>query len=73
MHLSQSMPNLKLKKLRIQLDSKKVKSEILILEEEIEEMYLKYEYMDCPMKVGWWNFLELYQKFWKQHVQLSIY
>ena len=52
MHLSQSMPNLKLKKLRIQLDSKKVKSEILILEEEIEEMYLKYEYMDCPMKVG---------------------
>ena len=36
----------------IRLEDKKVKSETLTLEEEIEEMLLEYEYMDCPIKTG---------------------
>ena len=36
----------------IRLDDKKVKSETLALEKEIEGMLLKYEYMDCPIKTG---------------------
>ena len=51
-HLSQSMPNLKFKKLMIRLDDKKVKSETLALEEEIEGMLLEYKYMDRPIKTG---------------------
>ena len=51
-HLFQSMPNLKFKKPMIQLDDKKVKSETLALEEEIEGMFLEYEYMDRPIKTG---------------------
>ena len=46
------MPNLKIKKSMIQLDDKKVKSETLALEEEIEGMLLEYEYMDRPIKTG---------------------
>ena len=36
----------------IRLDDKKVKSETLALEEEIEGMLLEYEYMDRPIKTG---------------------
>ena len=46
----------------IQLDDKKVKSETLALEQEIEEMLLEYEYMDRPIKTGQQNFIELHQK-----------
>ena len=60
MHLSRSMPNLKFKKLMIQLDDKKVKSETLALEEEIERMLLEYKYMDRPIKTGRRNFIELH-------------
>ena len=56
------MPNLKFKKSMIRLDDKKVKSETLALEEEIEVMFLEYEYMDCPIKTGQQNFIELQQK-----------
>ena len=52
MHFSRSMPNLKIKKLMIRLDDKKVKSETLALEEEIEGMLLEYKYMDRPIKTG---------------------
>ena len=53
----------KFKKSMIRLDNKKVKSETLTLEEEIEGMLLEYEYMDRPIKTGRQNFIELYQKF----------
>ena len=56
------MPNLKFKKSRIRLDDKKVKFKTLALEEEIEGMFLKYKYMDRPIKTGQQNFIELYQK-----------
>ena len=36
----------------IQLDDKKVKLETLALEEEIEGMFLKYEYINHPIKTG---------------------
>ena len=44
----------------IRLDDKKVKLETLALEEEIEGMLLKYEYMDFPIKTGRRNFIELH-------------
>ena len=46
----------------IQLDDKKVKSETLALEEEIEGMLFEYGYMDCPIKTGQQNFIELHRK-----------
>ena len=46
----------------IQLDDEKVKSETLALEEEIEGMLLEYKYMDCPIKTGRQNSIELHQK-----------
>ena len=46
----------------IRLDDKKVKSETLALEEEIEEMLLEYKYMDRPIKTGQRNFIELHRK-----------
>ena len=46
----------------IQLNDKKVKSEILALEEEIKGMLLEYKYMDHPIKTGRQNFIELHQK-----------
>ena len=46
----------------IRLDDKKVKSETLALEEEIEGMLLEYKYMDRPIKTGQQNFIELHRK-----------
>ena len=46
------MPNLKFKKLMIQLDDKEVKLKTLALEEEIKGMLLEYDYMDHPIKMG---------------------
>ena len=50
MQLSQSMPNLKAKGSRIQLNERTHKHQIRQLEEELEGMILEYEYMDNPIK-----------------------
>ena len=64
MQLSQSTPNLWTKTSRIWLDNKEVKQTISSLEEELEGMFAKYEYMDKPIKMQQWNILEIYQKLW---------
>ena len=50
MQLSQSMPNLKTKISRNRLDDNEVKQKMLMLEEELDGMFLKYYYMDHPIK-----------------------
>ena len=43
------------------MDNKEVKQTISSLEEELEGMFAKYEYMDKPIETQQ-NILELYQK-----------
>ena len=43
----------------IGLDNNKVKSKIEKLEEELEGMFTKYDYMDNPIKTTWRNLLEI--------------
>ena len=44
------MPNLKTKGSRIQLDEQTHKRQVQQLEEELEGMFLEYEYMNNPIK-----------------------
>ena len=50
MQLSQSMPNLKAKGSRIQLNERTHEHRVQQLEEELEGMILEYEYIDNPIK-----------------------
>ena len=72
MQLSQSTPNLWTKTSRIQLDDKEVKQTISSLEEELEGMFTKYEYMDKPIKMWQQNILELYWKFWISYTSTCL-
>ena len=50
MQLPRSIPNLKTKTSRIRLDDKTLETQIRRLEEELEDMFIEYDYMDCPIK-----------------------
>ena len=51
---SWSMPNLKTKRSRIQLDKQTHERWVWQLEEELEGMFLEYRYMNNPIKTWWY-------------------